>query len=116
MNPETLLITALGVALWAGLHAPRAHAANIAVTNVALAYAGTGQQFVKCDVSWDASWRASWTETNSLATFTNCANWDAAWLFVKYRLNGSTSAWSHASLSANNTDHVATPGSTIRSA
>ncbi len=84
-----------------------AFAANIVVTNVTLAPSvEPGQVFVQCDVSWDASWRASWTESG---TWTN---WDAAWVFVKYRIT-SDGAWNHASLSANASEYTSPAGSTI---
>jgi len=95
-----------------GLHMSPAQAANIMVTNVLLDKVVLGQNYVKFDVSWDASWRASWTETSITPNIT-ITNWDAAWIFVKYRVAGSTSSWSHATLSTNNSDHVAPAGSTI---
>ena len=51
------------------------------------------------DVTWENSWRTS----------SGPANWDAAWLFVKFRVNGG--AWKHASLNA--TGYIAPSGSTI---
>ncbi len=42
-------------------------------------------------ISFDISWENSWRDT---------ANWDAAWVFVKYRPQGQTGAWLHASLHA----------------
>jgi len=84
-----------------------AFAANVAVTNVTLIpCVDSGQVFVQCDVSWDASWRASWTESG---TWTN---WDAAWLFVKYRTS-STGAWNHASLSTHAGEYTSPAGSAI---
>ncbi len=106
---------AVFVVMMAGLYLAPARGANIVVTNIypGAISAGDGQAFVQFDVSWDASWRSSWTESTPGATFTECANWDAAWIFVKYRPAGSASGWSHATLSTNNADHVAPPGSTI---
>jgi len=100
------LIIAAAVLL-AGLHAQSAQAANIAVANAKMDYnnAIEGQRFVRFSVSWDASWRASWTEASPSVTVTN---WDAAWIFVKYRCrDGANTNWNHASLSTNNSDHVA---------
>ena len=98
-----LLTIAVFIALSAGI----ATAANMGITNVTIAGgAPAGSTYVKCDISWDASWRASWTESG---TYTN---WDAAWVFVKYRAEGETS-WSHATLSTNDSDHTAPGGSTI---
>src|SRR5689334_2843436 len=80
---------------------------NILVSNVSL----TGQNIsagpnnpanfimVQFTVGWENSWRLS----------TAPANWDAAWVFVKYRINGGD--WQHALL--NNNGNVAPAGSTI---
>ena len=80
---------------------------NIQVSNVSL----TGQNttagvnnannfvLVQFTVSWENSWHTS----------TGPSNWDAAWVFIKYRLNGGN--WQHAWL--NNTGHTAPSGSII---
>jgi formylglycine-generating enzyme required for sulfatase activity len=74
---------------------------NVTISNASL----TGQNIsghytmVKFDIQWDNSWRTS-TAPN---------NWDAAWVFVKYRVG--TGAWQHAWL--NNTGHFNPAGSTI---
>lgn len=66
-----------------------AHANNILVNNAGL----TGQNptthtvNVNFDVKWDNSWRTS----------TNESNYDGAWIFVKFRKNG-TSDWRHATI------------------
>jgi formylglycine-generating enzyme required for sulfatase activity len=79
-----------------------AFANNISVSNFNL----TGQNgashsiMVKFDIAWENSWRTSSAPNN----------WDAAWVFVKYRVMG-TSEWQHAWL--NNTGHNAPSGSTI---
>jgi formylglycine-generating enzyme required for sulfatase activity len=54
-------------------------------------------------VSFDLSWNYSWRLSSGIS------NWDAMWVFVKYRKNGGD--WQHASLS--NTGHTAPSGSTI---
>jgi len=41
-------------------------------------------------LSWDNSWRDNF-------------NWDAVWLFVKYKKEGSTDAWSHLYLGGEQT-------------
>jgi len=96
------LFTFLGIALSLALNAN-----NISVTNVTL----TGQDVsaginnaanftvVEFDLSWENSWR-----TANLP-----GNWDAAWVFVKYRAGGGD--WQHARL--NSTVHSAPAGSTI---
>jgi formylglycine-generating enzyme required for sulfatase activity len=74
---------------------------NVNVTNFSL----TGQNvtnhyiMVKFDITWENSWRTSSAPNN----------WDAAWVFVKYRIG--TGAWQHAWL--NNTGHINPAGSTI---
>jgi hypothetical protein len=68
---------------------------NIAVTNVSLAgqnvSAGVNNAanftYIEFDLSWDNSWRTS----------ASPVNWDAAWVFVKYRTVGS-SVWNHVKL------------------
>jgi formylglycine-generating enzyme required for sulfatase activity len=96
---------ALALLLWA--HVARAN--NIAVSNVSL----TGQNIiaghnnalnfalVQFDLSWENSWRLSYS--------TGINNWDAAWVFVKYRVNGGN--WNHAHL--NNTGHDDGSGTTL---
>jgi formylglycine-generating enzyme required for sulfatase activity len=54
-------------------------------------------------VSFDLSWNYSWRLSSGIS------NWDAMWVFVKFRKNGGN--WQHASLS--NTGHTAPSGSTI---
>lgn len=62
---------------------------NITVSNVSLtdqnAAANTTQ--VQFDLSWENSWRVSFGPSN----------YDAAWVFVKYRVNGND--WEHATIS-----------------
>lgn len=80
---------------------------NISVSNISIIgkdiTAGTNNSanfvYVKCDVSWENSWRTSSAPNN----------WDAAWLFVKYKVG--TGAWKHATL--HTSSHVAPTGSTI---
>jgi formylglycine-generating enzyme required for sulfatase activity len=64
---------------------------------------GAGTTDVRFDLHWENSWRASWEEGTATIT-----NWDAAWVFIKYRQSGSE--WKHAWLSASG--HTA-PGMTI---
>ena len=61
---------------------------GITVTNVTLtaANAGAGITTIQFDLSWENSWR----------TAVGPANWDAAWVFAKYRVDGSP--WRHARL------------------
>jgi formylglycine-generating enzyme required for sulfatase activity len=78
---------------------------NISVSNISITgkntTAGTNNaanySMVKFNLAWENSWRSA------------ALNWDAAWVFVKYRVNGG--AWNHCNL--NNTGHTAATGSTI---
>lgn len=86
------------------------YANNITVSNVSL----TGQNttsginnianfsYVQFDLDWENSWRTS----------SGSSNWDAAWVFVKYRKSG-TVVWSHATLNTTASNHTAPTGSTI---
>ena len=68
---------------------------NITVSQVSLTGRNTVSDFVqvKFNLSWD----------NSFRTSTGPANWDAAWVFVKYKI-GINGTWKHATLSS--TGHV----------
>lgn len=79
---------------------------NITVTNILLTGQNTASDYtmVQFDLSWENSWRTSSAPNN----------WDAAWVFVKYRVtdeNGGDGLWHHASL--NNVGHTAPSGSTM---
>lgn len=72
---------------------------DISVKNVRL----TGQvldshTFIKFDLNWKNSWR-------------NSTNWDAAWLFVKYKVGNGN--WLHATLSTVAAEHIIPEGSEI---
>ena len=70
-------------------HTFSAYGNNIQVTNTQLVSQNTVDDFVmvEFDVTWENSWRLAGGP----------ANWDAAWIFVKYRV-GSAGAWTHAYL------------------
>ncbi|MBU3744645.1 MAG: hypothetical protein FGM61_08900, partial [Sediminibacterium sp.] len=74
------------------------YANNIVVSSISLTGRNTSTQSVRVqfNLSWDNSWRTT------SAPF----NWDAAWVFVKYKI-GTTGDWKHATL--------ATSGHTIPS-
>ena len=76
-----------------------AFANNVAVSNIGLTVPDTTNKFVmvQFDLTWENSWR-------------NDVNWDAAWMFAKFSLDGG-STWMHASL--NTTGHTAPAGATI---
>ena len=97
-----LLSALLGFAL-----AVSTMANNISVTNVTLTgqnvAAGTNNAANYTLVQFTVGWE------NSLRTSFGPANWDAAWVFVKFRTNGGV--WQHAKL--NGTGHTVPAGSTI---
>lgn len=66
------------------------HANNIRVTGTTLVGRNTSSDYVqvKFNVTWD----------NSFRTSSGAANWDAAWIFIKYKI-GATGVWKHATLS-----------------
>lgn len=77
------------------------NANNISVSNVSLEGQVVADHYclVDFDLSWDNSWR-----TTSIPQ-----NWDAAWVFVKFRVAGGE--WQHATLNATGT--IAPTGSSI---
>ncbi|MBS1783067.1 MAG: hypothetical protein JSS78_08365 [Bacteroidetes bacterium] len=68
---------------------PTLRANNIQVNNVTLTGQNVTSHFsiVNFDVNWDHSWRTS----------SNEANYDGAWVFVKYR-KANSSLWQHATI------------------
>lgn len=67
----------------------------------------TNVKDIRFDISWDNSWRTS----------ASPYNWDACWVFAKYRiLSEPVTVWHHATLSTLNSDHTAPTGSTINAA
>jgi formylglycine-generating enzyme required for sulfatase activity len=78
-----------------------AWAGNLQFTNLqngGINYAA-GTSEVKFDLSWENSWRLN----------SGPSNWDAVWVFVKFRRNGG--AWQHASLE--NSGHVVPAGMAV---
>ena len=73
---------------------------GVSVENIALGALNTGSTTVSFNITWTNSWRS----TGSGAPAPN--NWDAAWIFVKFRKNGGD--WAHASL--NNSGHSSGSG------
>ncbi|CAN5835761.1 hypothetical protein BH11BAC4_BH11BAC4_20190 [soil metagenome] len=80
------------------------YANNILVTNATISRQNTTSHFVLVNfkVSWDNSW----------CTSTNESNYDGAWIFVKFRKNGTTD-WRHATI--NFTGNIAATWATITS-
>jgi formylglycine-generating enzyme required for sulfatase activity len=82
----------------------RANAIN--VTNVSIASVSGGTADIQFDISWSNSWNLSWSDDGGLTSVTN---WDAAWVFLKFKT--PSSGWRHAWLSS--TGHTATGGTAI---
>ena len=76
---------------------------NVTNTSVGTRDAGTGTAPINFDISWNNSWRS----TAPGAPAPN--NWDAAWVFVKFRKNGGD--WAHASL--DDTGHTVPSGASL---
>lgn len=95
MKKITLLVMAISVAV-------TLQANNIQLANVGINGQNTTGHFslIGFDVTWENSWKVSNNENN----------YDAAWVFAKFRKKGTTS-WLHATL--NTTGHTAGTGSTI---
>lgn len=85
MKKQLLLLSTLFIFL----NAVKAN--NIDVKNASLTNQNTTTHttIINFDVSWENSWRTS----------TNENNYDGAWIFVKYRKNGTTD-WRHATISS----------------
>ncbi|TVR82246.1 MAG: hypothetical protein EA412_01900 [Chitinophagaceae bacterium] len=83
--------------LFSCLYLPKATANNIQVDDAVLYNQNTAATpsytHVRFDLTWDNSWRVS----------AGPANWDGAWLFVKYQIQGEE--WKHATLSTDAPDH-----------
>ena len=77
---------------------------NVEVNNVSLTGQNTANdtKLIEFDVSWENSWRTS----------ASPFNWDAVWVFAKYRLTTNVN-WHHATLASNVSDHTSASGSRI---
>ena len=80
-----------------------AFANNVTVSNVTMTGRDTTNDFVfvKFDTRWENSWRTSSAPYN----------WDAVWMFVKYKVGSG--GWQHATLSGTASNHTSPSGSTI---
>jgi len=92
-NPFRRLLQRTTLFMLMALVASALMANDITVSNTRLVGSNGGGFFkVQFDLSWKNSWR------NPFSTGIN--NWDAAWVFVKYReADNSSAAWSHLYLS-----------------
>ena len=94
-----LLILAIVLPIQLSRAPTPALASGVAATNISLTGQVTGSHtFVQFDLGWENSWR-------------DVVNWDAAWVFVKYKVGGGD--WNHAALSTTSGNHTAPSGSTI---
>ncbi|MFO7999050.1 MAG: SUMF1/EgtB/PvdO family nonheme iron enzyme [Bacteroidales bacterium] len=64
---------------------------------------------VHFNIGWENSWRGELTAPDGEKTSDVFEGWDAAWLFVKYRVGGQ--AWQHATI--NTAGHLVPEGSTL---
>jgi len=100
---------------------------NVRVTNSPTA----GQSAIAFDLAWDYSWREAWEvpEQESALFYSHemynraqdqkwggkpplkLENWDAAWVFVKFRVPGGL--WRHATLSPLASDHGTPAGAAL---
>ncbi len=76
---------------------------NIQITNISLKDKNAVDKYVyvRFDLSWEHSWRIN----------TDAQNWDAAWVFIKFRAGNGN--WQHATLSAIISDHRSVSGAYI---
>lgn len=93
---RTALRYGFALAALAGLHTAQAN--NIQVSNTTLTGNGGGMATIQFDISWENSWRGGGVN-----------NWDAAWVFVKYKL--ANGIWYHAVLEE--AGHITPSGSQI---
>ena len=80
---------------------------NLRITNAFLTDQNTTDKYtiIEFDIAWDNSWRISQSPSN----------WDAVWVFFKYRVpigsQGNENIWKHATL--NTSEHQILTGFTI---
>lgn len=86
-----------------------AHANNVSISDIGLTNAGGGMADIQFTLGWENSWRESWTEAGGTI---NVTNWDAVWVFAKWRQNGGL--WKHVMLAA--TGHTPAGGTAIDAA
>lgn len=105
-NPQTFNVMRVFIFLASLFLSTHLFSNNIEVTNISL----TGQDVglstinIQFDLSWENSWRVS----------SGPANYDAAWVFAKFRVSGGQ--WNHVNINyvdGTNDGHGAPTGSTI---
>jgi formylglycine-generating enzyme required for sulfatase activity len=72
---------------------------NLQISSVSIGQLSGGSVLVSFNISWENSWR-------------NPVNWDAAWVFIKYKISGED-LWKHATLSTVETEHIVPTGCKI---
>jgi len=80
---------------------------SIKASNVKVEAGAGGYSTVSFDLAWANSWRAKWkepAEKNVTGKPLDVENWDAAWVFLKFREPGSN-AFLHTTLSSEVGDH-----------
>ena len=109
-NPKEHFMRQIKAFLFFTVLCSTANANNLAIANVSIPTQNTGSHYalIRFDVSWENSWRTS----------TNESNWDAAWLFIKFKKTNQT-FWSHATINyvdgtATNDGHTEPSGTTIK--
>lgn len=88
---------------------------TVKISNVEWTAGTKDYSTVSFDLAWDRSWRAKWTEPadkNVTGKPLEIESWDAAWVFVKYRLPGQSDE-SHATLAAEAANHGKPDGATL---
>jgi len=78
---------------------------NMVAENISLTEQDTTDDYtnIQFDISWDNSWRTSGGPSN----------WDAAWVFAKWKLSNGTTNWAHCTIDTTDANHTAPTGSTI---
>lgn len=73
---------------------------NLKITEVIVGAPNTGGKFrmITIDIKWDNNWQTS----------SSPDNWDAVWVFIKYKVGSDE--WRHATLSDNSSEHIASSG------
>lgn len=102
MNSRKIIMLCL---LWI-IH-PVLNGNNIALSNITI----SGQDIEKhtCLIGFDISWENSWRSDLDGLGYQEPYNYDAAWVFVKFRVNGGP--WQHVYFDT--TGHIPSPGSII---
>ncbi len=101
MKNFRLCAIALVFMLSVGLMANNLQIENVLVTDFDSA---NGTAFINADVVWENGWRQ-----NGDGIEFSASNWDAAWIFAKFRIDNDE--WRHCTLSLDG--HIAPPGAII---